>query len=181
MLREKVRSTRKWRVYIMEQIWPELTMKIIISSSFILLFDVKSQKRLFVSREWNELTGNWEVSRGWPNGRFDLEFIDLPPLHFWSRNSYIPAWFSCPDLTQRDIAISFRIGLALTYPPTYGRIRTKRRWRISPSMDRRQNMFQAGCQTLLFTCKTTAYRNHSYKTIRFLQYNWTRRNTRTLF
>jgi len=42
-------------------------------------------------------------------------------MHF-SRNLYGPTQFSCPVvyLTQRDIASSFRIGLALTYPPTYG-------------------------------------------------------------
>lgn len=38
----------------------------------------KAKKIICVSQTDRKLG----VSRGWPNGRFDLEFIDLPPLHF---------------------------------------------------------------------------------------------------
>lgn len=125
-------------MYIVEQIWPGLTVKIIISFSSRLSYcsTFEDKRDYLCETRVKRADRKLGVSRGWPNGRFDLEFIDLAPLHFWGRNSYIPAWFSCPDLTQRDIAISFRIGLALTYPPTYGRIRTKRSWRISPSDDK---------------------------------------------
>jgi len=43
MLREKVRSTRKWRVYIMEQIWPELTAN--ENHYFLLVYFIVRRKK----------------------------------------------------------------------------------------------------------------------------------------
>lgn len=87
MLREKVRDTFDKKMaciymeQIVEQIWPELTVKEIISFSSHLLFDDLKPKKDYL-RLASQTDRKLGVSRGSPNGRFDLEFIDLRPLHF---------------------------------------------------------------------------------------------------
>lgn len=120
---------------------------------------IQSRKRLFISYETS-----WpDIGVSHAGGQMGVSISSLSDFLciFEVAIHIFQLWFSCFDLTQRDIAISFRIGHALTYPPTYG-IRTKRRRRISP-WPGDKTCFKRVVKLCFLTCKT--YRNHSYETI----------------